>query len=107
MGAFTKRWIIQKRRTRRQKLDKLRKRYVAAHSDAEEHYLGDHFGLDENPNFSPRWNIAPTQLVPAIRQDRSARGLFQNAMAEQTGADNPSAQKSRRSPNWTCRGSFA
>jgi hypothetical protein len=35
MGAFTKRWTIRKRRTRRQKLDKLRRRYTAARSDSE------------------------------------------------------------------------
>jgi hypothetical protein len=35
MGAFTKRWIIQRRRTRRQKLDKLRRRYGKARSDTE------------------------------------------------------------------------
>jgi len=35
MGAFTKRWTIQKRRARRQKLEKLRRRYVEAGSDTE------------------------------------------------------------------------
>jgi hypothetical protein len=35
MGAFTKRWIIQKRRARREKLDKLRKRYGEARSEAD------------------------------------------------------------------------
>jgi hypothetical protein len=35
MGAFTKRWIIQRRRTRRLKLDKLRRRYAEARSDTE------------------------------------------------------------------------
>lgn len=35
MGAFTKRWTIQKRRGRRQRLDKLRKRYGAARSDTD------------------------------------------------------------------------
>jgi hypothetical protein len=35
MGAFTKRWTIQKRRARRQRLDKLRKRYSAARSDTD------------------------------------------------------------------------
>jgi hypothetical protein len=35
MGAFTKRWVIRKRRTRRQKLDKLRKQYTAARSEAD------------------------------------------------------------------------
>jgi hypothetical protein len=35
MGAFTNRWIIDRRRGRKQKIDKLRKRYVAARSDAD------------------------------------------------------------------------
>lgn len=35
MGAFTKRWIIRKRRSRRLKLDKLRKQYSAARSEAD------------------------------------------------------------------------
>jgi hypothetical protein len=35
MGAFTKRWIIRKRRSRRQKLDKLRKKYAAARSEGD------------------------------------------------------------------------
>lgn len=33
MGAFTKRWVIRKRRTRKQKIDKLRRRYRSAESD--------------------------------------------------------------------------
>lgn len=33
MGAFTKRWTIQRRLARRQKLDQLRKRYREARSD--------------------------------------------------------------------------
>jgi putative SOS response-associated peptidase YedK len=40
---------------------------------AEERYLQDHFGLDEVPTWTPRWNIAPTQLVPIVRQ-KSASG---------------------------------
>ena len=35
MGAFTKRWTIQRRRARRQKLDRLRKRYGEARSGAD------------------------------------------------------------------------
>lgn len=35
MGAFTKRWIIDRRRARKQKIEKLRKRYVAARSDGD------------------------------------------------------------------------
>lgn len=38
---------------------------------AKERYLRDHFGLEEDPAWAaPRWNIAPTQRVPIIRQDR-------------------------------------
>jgi putative SOS response-associated peptidase YedK len=36
---------------------------------AKERYLHDHFGLDEDPFWAPRWNIAPTQPVAVIRQD--------------------------------------
>src|SRR5712692_4592200 len=35
---------------------------------AKERYLRDHFGLDEDLSWAPRWNIAPTQPVPIIRQ---------------------------------------
>ncbi len=35
---------------------------------AKERYLRDHFGLDEDPTWTPRWNIAPTQLAPIVRQ---------------------------------------
>ncbi|MGA8153704.1 MAG: SOS response-associated peptidase [Terriglobales bacterium] len=35
---------------------------------AKKRYLRDHFGLDEDPTWMPRWNIAPTQLVPIVRQ---------------------------------------
>jgi putative SOS response-associated peptidase YedK len=37
---------------------------------AKERYIRDHFGLDEDPSWAPRWNIAPSQPVPTIRQDR-------------------------------------
>lgn len=35
MGAFTKRWVIDRRRSRRQKINLLRKRYGAAKSEAD------------------------------------------------------------------------
>jgi hypothetical protein len=35
MGAFTKRWVIRRRRSRRQKIDLLRRRYTAATSEAQ------------------------------------------------------------------------
>jgi putative SOS response-associated peptidase YedK len=35
---------------------------------AKERYLRDHFGLDVRPVWSPHWNIAPTQMIPTIRQ---------------------------------------
>lgn len=44
---------------------------------ARERYLRDHFGLDEDPAWTPRWNIAPTQLVPIVRQkSASSRRSF-------------------------------
>ncbi len=36
---------------------------------AKERYIRDHFGLDEDVEWSPRWNIAPTQQIPTIHQD--------------------------------------
>ena len=38
---------------------------------AKERYVRDHFGLDEDPPWTPRWNIAPTQQIATIRQHRS------------------------------------
>lgn len=35
---------------------------------AKERYIRDHFDLDEDPSWTSRWNIAPTQLVPIVRQ---------------------------------------
>lgn len=35
MGAFTKRWLIRKRRSRKLKINLLRRRYETARSDAE------------------------------------------------------------------------
>jgi putative SOS response-associated peptidase YedK len=37
---------------------------------AKERYLRDHFGLEGDVSWQPRWNIAPTQRVPIVRQDR-------------------------------------
>lgn len=36
---------------------------------AKERYIRDHFGLDEDVDWSPRWNIAPTQYAPTVRQE--------------------------------------
>lgn len=36
---------------------------------AKERYLRDHFGLDIDVAWSPRWNIAPTQMIPTVRQN--------------------------------------
>jgi len=84
---------------------------------AKERYLRDHFGLDEDPAWTPRWNIAPTQLVPIIRQgttgtrrsfdfvrwglipswakDRSISTKTINAMSE-TAADKPAFRDALR-----------
>ena len=82
---------------------------------AKERYLRDHFGLDEEPTWTPRWNIAPTQLVPIIRmeaairsfrlvhwglipswaKDRSIAGKTINAMSE-TAAEKPAFRDALR-----------
>jgi putative SOS response-associated peptidase YedK len=84
---------------------------------AKERYPRDHFGLDEDPAWTPRWNIAPTQLVPVVRQkgtssrrsfdlvrwglipswakDRSIATKTINAMSE-TAADKPAFRDALR-----------
>ncbi len=37
---------------------------------AKERYLAEHFGVDDDIEWEPRYNIAPTQPVVVIRQDR-------------------------------------
>jgi putative SOS response-associated peptidase YedK len=36
---------------------------------AKERYLAEHFGIDDELEWAPRYNIAPTQQVVVIRQD--------------------------------------
>ena len=36
---------------------------------ARERYIRDHFGLEDDVSWTPRWNIAPTQQIPIVRQD--------------------------------------
>jgi len=36
---------------------------------ANERYIADHFNLDSEPQWSPRYNIAPSQPVLVVRQD--------------------------------------
>jgi putative SOS response-associated peptidase YedK len=38
---------------------------------AKERYIRDHFGLADDPPWTPRWNIAPTQQIATIRQHRA------------------------------------
>src|SRR6266478_1870299 len=38
---------------------------------AKQRYMRDHFGLDEDPPWEPRWNVAPTQQIATIRQHRA------------------------------------
>ena len=33
------------------------------------------FGYDEQPNFPPRYNVAPTQQVPVVRIDNGRRSF--------------------------------
>lgn len=47
---------------------------------AKERYIRDHFGLDEDLAWESRWNIAPSQPVPIIRQEhQTPRRTFQLA----------------------------
>lgn len=41
---------------------------------AKERYLRDHFGLDDEPQWEPRWNIAPTQQVAVVTQKAKEPG---------------------------------
>src|SRR5258708_4173471 len=36
---------------------------------AKERYIREHFDLEEDPSWTPRYNIAPTQPVAVVRQD--------------------------------------
>ena len=65
MGAFTKRWIIQRRRTRRLKLDKLRRRYAEARSDTERTAI-----LAKARQVSPQ--ISEQQFLQLIRSEKKA-----------------------------------
>jgi hypothetical protein len=65
MGAFTKRWIIQRRRTRRLKLDKLRRRYAEARSDTERTAI-----LAKARQVSPQ--ISEQQFLQLIRSGNKA-----------------------------------
>jgi putative SOS response-associated peptidase YedK len=38
---------------------------------AKERYLRDHLRVNGDLSWAPRWNIAPTQKVPIVRQDRN------------------------------------
>lgn len=60
MGAFTKRWIIRKRRSRRVKLEKLRKQYAAARSDADRNSVIAK-ALQVSPQMSTQEFLAPLQ----------------------------------------------
>ena len=33
------------------------------------------FGYGEQPNFPPRYNVAPTQPIPVVRVDQERKGL--------------------------------
>jgi hypothetical protein len=67
MGAFTKRWTIRKRRTRRQKIDLLRKRYAAAGSETERTAI-----VKKAQVISPQ--ISQEQFLAPIRKEPKAKG---------------------------------
>jgi len=51
----------------------------------KERYLRDHFGLDVGVKWLPRWNIAPTQMIPTIRQH--GKGVGAHFQPHALGAD--------------------
>lgn len=62
MGAFTKRWIIRKRRTRKEKIDLLRKRYSAARADNERNAILQK-AVKVAPHMSTEQFLGPIQQV--------------------------------------------
>jgi putative SOS response-associated peptidase YedK len=48
---------------------------------AKERYLRDHFGLDVGVEWSPRWNIAPTQMIPPSGSIPGNRRVFSGSCA--------------------------
>ena len=67
MGAFTKRWTIQRRRARRLKLNRLRKRYGEARSE------GDRASIvakarQVSPQMTAEEFLGPIQARSASRQ---------------------------------------
>jgi len=67
MGEFTKRWTIQRRRARRQKLDKLRKRYTEARSDADRATIVAK-ARKVSPQITEEQFMAPIPAAGATRQ---------------------------------------
>jgi len=65
MGAFTKRWTIQRRRARRLKLDQLRKRYREARSDDDRAAI-----------------IAKVRKVSSISEEEFLRPIRSGSVAE-------------------------
>lgn len=60
MGAFTKRWVINKRRTRKQKIDMLRRRYRTAESETQRTALLQK-ALQVSPQMSTEDFLGPIQ----------------------------------------------
>jgi putative SOS response-associated peptidase YedK len=57
---------------------------------AKERYLRDHFGVDGDLSWEPRWNIAPTQKVPIVPgQERTEANIWPCPL----GADSSVGQK--------------
>jgi hypothetical protein len=65
MGAFTKRWLINKRRTRRHKIDLLRKRYLAADSEAQRNAI-----LKKAQLVSPQMTVE--EFLSTIKKESSS-----------------------------------
>jgi len=72
MGAFTKRWTIDRRRTRRHKIKALRKRYQAAGSEAQRTAIVQK-ALQTSPKMSLDDFLGPIQKEGADAKEAPAK----------------------------------
>lgn len=73
MGAFTKRWVIRRRRSRKQKINLLRRRYTAANSETLRNAI-----VKKAQQVSPQMT-AEEFLGPIQKKDTASKGQNQAA----------------------------
>ena len=73
MGAFTKRWTIDRRRTRRHKIKALRKRYQDAGSEAQRTAIVQK-ALQTSPKMSLEDFLGPIQKEGGAAKKETGKG---------------------------------